>query len=42
MENRRQKPAEYGMKANESSNDRFEKSLDQNYLKERTKRFALG
>jgi four helix bundle protein len=30
------------MRANESSKDEFKRSLDQNYLKERTKRFALG
>jgi len=29
------------MKTNESNKDRFERNLNQNYLKERTKRFAL-
>jgi four helix bundle protein len=29
------------MRTNESNKDRFERNLNQNYLKERTKRFAL-
>lgn len=44
MRNGRPKPipkAERGMRPNESGKDRFGRNLNQNYLKERTKRFAL-